>query len=358
MRALLVLLLLALTACSAPYDPTVAGGTDPELRQGPVTSGLTARFFGVSTILLSDGRTGIMTDGFFSRPKISEISALRPDVYAIDWALAQGGVGRGEVKAVLVAHSHHDHALDSATVAGKLDADVVGSVSTCRILRAQSFPSGRTWLIGQDGGEVYQFGQVGEFKVRIFKSRHTPPPPPPFPPLLGDVDDDFEGPASVFKFREGGSFSFLIEHGDRRILIHPGTNLHADDQYAGQQADVVFLGVALLARQGEAFARNYWNNVVIATGAKLVIPIHWDDIQRPIDKPVRFLGWPDDVPRSMKLIQKFAAETNGAVTVKFMRRFEPIDVLAAAGPGPVARKPLPPASVRQTCPASSLSAGG
>ncbi|MFC0452562.1 MBL fold metallo-hydrolase [Rhodococcus jostii] len=76
-----------------------------------------ATFLGVSTVLLSDGETAVMTDGFFSRPPLlrSVLRPLRPDRAAIDRALAR--VRTDRLAAVLVAHSHYDHALDSPIVA-------------------------------------------------------------------------------------------------------------------------------------------------------------------------------------------------------------------------------------------------
>ena len=90
-------LLLAATACSAPYDPGPSG----ELPQAVPDNRLTARFFGVGTVLLSDGRTGVMTDGFFSRPALLQgLAPLRPNEPAIDWALRRGAVEAGTVRAV------------------------------------------------------------------------------------------------------------------------------------------------------------------------------------------------------------------------------------------------------------------
>ena len=74
MRFILILFLLAasVSACHPAYPRE---GYD-ELR--PSTGGpLTARFFGVSTILLSDGNTAIMTDGFFSRPAPASCCSAR-----------------------------------------------------------------------------------------------------------------------------------------------------------------------------------------------------------------------------------------------------------------------------------------
>ena len=78
MRFILILFLLAasVSACHPAYPRE---GYD-ELK--PSTGGpLTARFFGVSTILLSDGNTAIMTDGFFSRPGAGKLlfGKIAPD---------------------------------------------------------------------------------------------------------------------------------------------------------------------------------------------------------------------------------------------------------------------------------------
>ena len=343
MRAVLGVLFFMLAACGAAYDPMLADGELPPA--GP-DARLTARFFGVSTILLSDGRSGIMSDGFFSRPRLLQaVAPLKPDEGAIGRALERGKVGRGTVRAVLVAHSHYDHALDSATVATKLDAEIVGSASTCRIARAENFPRDRTRLV--EGGELLDFDP---FRVRVFRSRHTPPPPPPIPPLSGEIAADFHVPARITAYEEGGTYSFLIEHGGRTFLIHSSTNF-VPGLYAGVRADVVFLGVALLGRQGESFARDYWNEVVVATGARLVVPVHWDDFTRPLDAPLEFLGWPDDVAKSMALVRPLAQATG--VTVKFMPLFEPVDMLKAARIDAAARNALPPPTVVRrppTCP--------
>ena len=340
--ALLGAVMTALAGCGGYYDPQPSGEllptTSPDNR-------LTARFFGVSTVLLSDGRSAIMTDGFFSRPDFIKgiTRRLQPDAAAIEWALGQGEVG--SVEAVLVPHSHFDHALDSATVAKKTGATVVGSISTCRIVRAENFPQDRTRLV--EGGEQFQFGS---FKVRVFKAKHTPAPPFPIPALDDDVDPGFKVPARIFDYEQGGTYSFLVEHDGRTILIHSSTN-YVDGLYDGVRADVVFLGVALLARQGPAFATDYWEQVVKKTGAKLVIPVHWDDYTRPLDQRLKWFGWPDDLPADMAIVRDLADRSG--VRVAFMPLFKPVDLLASAGIDPADRHALPPpAVVRQpaTCP--------
>ena len=81
---------------------------------------LTARFMGVTTLLLDDGQTAIMTDGFFFRGLgLCRLSSAGSgaDTARIADAFC-GRIGRTPIAAVvMVAHSHYDHALDPARVA-------------------------------------------------------------------------------------------------------------------------------------------------------------------------------------------------------------------------------------------------
>jgi glyoxylase-like metal-dependent hydrolase (beta-lactamase superfamily II) len=80
-------------------------------------SSLSVRFFGTSTILITDGSASIMTDGFFSRPSFFKLAtSIFPDAEEIDFALQNGP---SKIDAIFVAHSHHDHAMDSGVVAQK-----------------------------------------------------------------------------------------------------------------------------------------------------------------------------------------------------------------------------------------------
>ena len=52
--------------------------------------------------------------------------------------------------------------------------------------------------------------------------------------------------------------------------------------YEGVDADVVLLGLA-----GREDTLDYVAHVVDATGAKRIVPIHWDDFFRGLDEPLR-----------------------------------------------------------------------
>ena len=81
-----------------------------------VPGGLSVTFLGVSTLLLDDGASALMTDGFFSRPGLGRVAlgTIAPDIDRIDACLHRAGVDR--LEAVLPVHSHFDHVMDSAVV--------------------------------------------------------------------------------------------------------------------------------------------------------------------------------------------------------------------------------------------------
>ena len=112
---------------------------------------LSAQFFGVSTVSVSDGEHTVMTDGFFSRPDyIRLVLGVSPNEDRINRALAAGKIT--SLDALLVAHSHHDHAMDAGVVAKKTGAIVIGTRSAANIAIGSGLPATRTKTVV--GGET------------------------------------------------------------------------------------------------------------------------------------------------------------------------------------------------------------
>jgi L-ascorbate metabolism protein UlaG (beta-lactamase superfamily) len=95
----------------------------------PAAGDFAVTFLGVSSLLLDDGHTRLLTDGFLSRPSLLDVGLrkLAPDRERIEAALARTGVHR--LDAVMPVHTHFDHAMDSAFVADRTGALLVGSES-------------------------------------------------------------------------------------------------------------------------------------------------------------------------------------------------------------------------------------
>jgi L-ascorbate metabolism protein UlaG (beta-lactamase superfamily) len=240
----------------------------------PREGSLTATWFGNTAIVLSDGHSAVILDPFFTRPtgivRLFRNEPIEPDEALIAAWLTRAGITR--LDAVLVSHSHYDHALDCGVVARLTGARLVGSASTANLGRGGGVPESQI-EIAESGKSL----MVGSFKVTFLESRHagaTGGVP------TGDITAPLKPPARYTDYRQGGTYSILVEHAQGSVL-HQGSAGFLPGALEGRHAGIVFLGVALLPDM-EA----YLTHVVDAVGAKRVVPIHWDDFTRPLDAPM------------------------------------------------------------------------
>jgi len=282
---------------------------------GPAPGAVQVTFLGVSTVLLSDGETALLTDGFFSRPGLWDtlVGRVAPDPDAIDRGLALGGIDR--VAAVLVVHSHYDHAMDAPEVARRTGAVLVGSESTRNVARGVGFDEARFRPVRD--GEPMAFGR---FRVTMIRSQHFP-----HGQAMGEIAQPLVPPASATDYREGGSWSVLVEHPAGTLLVQ-GSAGWEPGALAGRRADAVLLGVGLLASRDRAYREGYWREVVEATGARRVVPIHWDDFTRPLGEPlVPFPRLLDDLDATMAYLRERGAAAG--VEVRTIPVATPVEVL-------------------------------
>jgi L-ascorbate metabolism protein UlaG (beta-lactamase superfamily) len=258
-------------------------------------------FLGVATLLFDDGRSAVLTDGFFTRPGALDVLLQRPvapDAARIEAGLARAGIER--LGAVVVVHSHYDHAMDAPEVARRTGALLVGSPSTANLGRGAGLPEDRLVVLAP-GASLYQ----GAFRVLLVPSRHVPLPGAAGESLGRAIEEPLVPPAPVSAWLEGGSFSVVVEHPRGTALVQ-GSAGFEPGALADVRADVVFLGVGGLARQGADHADGYWREVVLATGARRVFPIHWDDFTRASGPLVPFPRLLDDAEASVALLRERA----------------------------------------------------
>lgn len=281
-------------------------------RIGPATPGqLTVRFLGTSTLVFDDGRDVVLIDGYLSRPGGVALLTrpLRPDQAAIARHLKRADIRR--VSALYVAHTHFDHALDSASLAKTYSAALHGTDTMAAIAAAEGVEEPVHRL------KSGQATTVGAFKVTPYSTPHSPGDV-----AAGATAADFRIPARARAYPEGGAHSFLIEHGTCRILIVPSAG-HPGDAFHGLRADVVMLGVGNLSRQGPEAIAAYWRDTVRATGARLVVPIHWDDFSQSLDQPLK--PFPYAVDRFDQTMKQLTALAGDQVVLRLPRAFDAMD---------------------------------
>jgi L-ascorbate metabolism protein UlaG (beta-lactamase superfamily) len=277
--------------------------------------GLVVTFLGTTSALISDGETTLMTDGYFSRVKIGkapESQVIRPDVPAIDAALKS--LKPGPVAAVLVVHSHFDHAMDAPVVAERTGALLVGSASTANVGRGLGLPEKQLSVVSP--GDQLRFGK---FTVHFYRSKHYPLAEPLATAMLGNtIDTPLVPPVRFDAYKEGTTFSILFEHPSGSLLVH-GSAGYLPGALAGVKADAVLLGTGGLGDLPRAEQVAYYSEVVLATGAKQIFPVHWDVMSTLYSAPLV----PDtDFQRSMG----FLTEMNAAhgVQMGLLPKGEPV----------------------------------
>ena len=278
--------------------------------------------WGVATLLFDDGETQILIDGYFTRVGVWELATARPvspDGKAIDSALDRLGATR--VRAIVPVHSHFDHMMDTAEVAKRTGAIVVGSRSTATFNLGMGLPSKQMVTLPKEGGTR----KFGRFEIELRRSLHAPLSPKGGPRFPGEIELAFSYPAPVSSWREGGSYTVILRHPAGTIVVQ-GSAGFVPGALKDVKADVVFLGIGGLIRIGEPHFRNYWREVVRATGAPHVVPVHYDDLTRPADAPAIgfFPRMIDDAPTVIGWMQE---QTDADVSLIPWR--EPIVLLSA-----------------------------
>ena len=262
------------------------------------TSPLSVAWGGVTTLLIDDGGSAVMTDGFFSRPSLSTVAARRlsSSRARIEAGLSQLGVTR--LEAVVPVHTHYDHAMDSAAVAQLTGARLVGGRSAALIGRGHGL--GRIDTV-ESGEQV----TAGNFDITLIEGSHCPPDR--FP---GDISAPVVPPARASAYKCGDAWSMLVNHrpSDRKLLIVGSAGFVAGS-LDGTRADVAYLGVGQLGVQPRSYIAEYWAETVRMVGARRVVLTHWDDFFRPLDKPLRALPYAvDDLDVSMRVLSQLAAD--------------------------------------------------
>ncbi len=280
-KALLIVMALVLAAGAAAYYvlhdvPEVSGFSTLFDRSTPGPHAeIRVTFLGVATLLIEDGETAILTDGFFTRPSVTDVllRKIEPDRQRIANALSRAGITR--LAAILVNHSHYDHVMDAPEVARLTGGLLVGSQSTANVGRGWGLPETQIRVV--NAGDALSFGR---FRVRVLEGRHAPSQY-----ALGAITEPLRPPVRAHAYREGGSLAFFIEYAGKSILINASAGFFPE-MFRRLRADVMFLGVGALGSQSEQTIDAYWDETIGVLGVRRVFLIHWDNFMLPLDRPL------------------------------------------------------------------------
>jgi len=282
-KASLIIILLFVVAL------VVLLNTRPDLSEfensyaGPATGKMTVRFFGTSSMMFSDGETNIMIDGWFTRPNPFDalFGKIEPDAKAIDAGFQK--LGDPDIDVLIPVHTHYDHAMDVGEIMKKPSVALVGSESSKNIALGACEDVARCKEIKNI--KPMKHGDhrcVGKFKITLYETEHFVNSSKVLNLLVKmdpSITEPLKPPVPLTSYGTGSVYSVLIEHPDGTALVQASANYKAGAlAKLGLDVDTVYLGIGGLASKGDAYQDDYWQEVVIATKAESVYPIHWDSL--------------------------------------------------------------------------------
>ncbi len=283
------------------------------------------QFIGVSSMVISDGKTTLMTDGFFSRPTGWQLlfGKIQPEVADIHWGVAK--LELEQLDAIFTVHSHFDHAMDAPEVAKLTGARLFGSISTANIARG--------WGLPEDQIRTYQDYvpiSIGAFRITPILSKHYQFPNTTLAEaaLLGnqEISSPLVPPVKALDYKMGGAYGLLFEHPQGKFLLQSSAGVEVGN-FEDLEVDKVILGVAGLSKQTEEYQETYFREVVDAVGAKTIIPIHWDafvgSIRGPMQGPVMLNNQMMDINGSLRVIKR-EVQARGNIDVQLLPQWEKV----------------------------------
>lgn len=241
---------------------------------------LELKYLGAAGWIIQQDTLVVLLDPYLSRIKLDPTNPdendqrktyVRSDFFESDTVVINAVIKKADY--IFIHHSHFDHLSDVPYIAKKTGAKIIGTETTCNILRAYGIKDDQLYEV--KGGEDYDFKDLSVMVIpsihsalrfkHYFDSRvYTEVPTAPL--KIGD-------------FVEGGSFMYLIRFKNHTMLTMGGMN-YIEREINGLKPDILLAGVN--------FSRNeiykYTERLLTATGyPKIVIPTHWDDFRVPYE---------------------------------------------------------------------------
>ncbi|MEO7328097.1 MAG: MBL fold metallo-hydrolase [Minicystis sp.] len=235
------------------------------------------RWLGTAGFALEHEGTVVLIDPYLTRASLRTcvFSHLEPDHTAIVRHVPRAS-------AIIVGHTHFDHALDVPAIARHTGAEVFGSRSAAALCLASGVPANKVRDVEQSPGSEPVTVEVGPFTLRFHPSAHSRLllGRVPFPGEISDCDDV---PLRAERYRCGAVFAVEIRVAGLTI-VHLGSAELVSRIATAQEPDLLLLCVA-----GWTSSPDLPERVVRAFSPRNVLLSHWDDFFRPLSEPVRAL---------------------------------------------------------------------
>jgi len=232
---------------------------------------LSAQWTGVAGIYITDGHHSLFFDPVFNKPPLSSLAFNNP--FKLDPKVTKSFLDKIEpsrIDAIFHTHTHFDHYADAPLIARKFKSIVYGSKTAKFLSLSSGVPKDQIKTFKDK--DVFHYG---DFKIEVISAVHgkifqT------FNYLPGELNKIAPSPINLWSYRLGGSFSFLITHKKKKILIQQSAS--PTPGLKGKKVDIIFQTIANRVTTKQ-LDEDIWKEVQ----PKLIIPVHQDNFFSPIE---------------------------------------------------------------------------
>ncbi|MEZ5178523.1 MAG: MBL fold metallo-hydrolase [Acidimicrobiales bacterium] len=240
------------------------------LTRGPQALGLPTavevRWLGVAGFALSCEGTTVLIDPYATRLGLGHL--LRRHVVGPDLAAIDRYVPRAD--AILVGHTHFDHALDVPAIARRDGCPVYGSTSARHLLGLHGLAEQAVVV------EPHRTVEVGPFEITFVPSAHAKLALGLAVPNGGELTCDHVDGLTPQAYCCGQVWGIHVAVAGATIY-HQGSADLVDDEVRHHDVDVFLCGIA-----GRQFTDRYTERIVSKLRPRTVVIAHHDDFFRPL----------------------------------------------------------------------------
>lgn len=251
----------------------------------PLPPGLELRWIGTAGFRLAYEGTVIWIDPYVTRLPFGDL--VRRRVVPSDELAVARVVDAAD--AVLVGHTHFDHALDVPSIVKRTGAAAYGSQSLDNLMRLH----GLTATVVEPHREY----EVGPFRFHFVPSIHSKLQLGLGIPYSGELTCDHLDHLTPQAYRCGQVWGIHIAVAGM-TFYHQGSADFLEAELRDRNVDVFLCGIS-----GRRFTPRYVERIITALAPQMIVPTHYDDFFHPFDERrfsfnVNLTGFADEVRRA------------------------------------------------------------
>lgn len=263
-----------LLAPKARHQNDQSAAAETNWRHYPIElpPGLEIQWLGTAGFRLSYQGTDIITDPYISRASLRTVAqrrALLSEPRQVERFIPR-------VDAVLVGHTHFDHAVDVPYLAERHGATIYGSRSMVNLLSLFGLQQHAV------EAEHYRVYNIGPFDVTFVPSVHSKLVLGLKVPSEGELSCEHVEDLTGRAYRCGQVFGIHIAVAGVSFYHQGSCNL-IDDAVRHRGIDYFLAGIA-----GRGFTERYWTRILSRLEPRFVVPHHHDNFFLPVDGPMGF----------------------------------------------------------------------